>query len=179
MSDPVSPSSAAAPDSSKEPGTYTSKEVAPISEGQMRIAKPFLKLMTWLNVTAFKATNGKIGGTFPGGAPVCLVTMTGRKSRREITIPLIYTPDGEDVLLVASQGGMPRHPVWYHNIAANPNVTIQVGSEAREMVARQATDEEKRERWPRLLSVYPAFDEYQRRTDRNIPVFICSPRASA
>jgi deazaflavin-dependent oxidoreductase (nitroreductase family) len=158
-----------------EPGTLSTRDVKPISEPQMKLVKPLMKLMSGVNVFVYRLTNGRLMGRF-SGADVCLVTMTGRKSGREITIPLIYTPDGEDVLLVASQGGMPKHPAWYYSLAASPEVKIQVRGEVRDMVARQASDEEKRARWPRLLEVYPDFDDYQKRTDRNIPVFICSPK---
>lgn len=158
-----------------EPGTVSTKDVKPISEGQMRFVKPLMKLMTMVNVAVYKLTSGKVMGRM-GGADVCLVTMTGRKSGREITIPLIYTPHGEDVILVASQGGMPKHPAWFYSISANPDITIQVGGDARAMHAHRASDEEKRAIWPVLLEVYPDFDDYQKRTDRNIPVFICSPR---
>ncbi len=159
-----------------EPGTITDNRVDPIPESTMRWVKPILKAMSRLNVAVYKASNGRVGGRFPGGAPVCLLTVMGKKSRKPITIPLIYVPNGEDVLLVASQGGMPRHPGWYYSITANPEVTVQYRGEVREMVARRASDQEKRELWGRLLEVYPPFDEYQRRTERNIAVFVCSPR---
>ncbi len=154
------------------------KTVKPITEGQARIVKPIMRVMSKLNVWVYRASNGNVGGTFPGGAPVCLVTMTGRKSGRRLTIPLIYLPHGDDVILVASQGGMAKHPVWYLNLQANPEVEVQWKGDVRSMVARQATDEEKQALWPDLLKVYPDFDDYQARTDRNIPVMICSPVAS-
>jgi len=82
---------------------------------------------------------------------------------------------GEQKLLVASQGGMERHPVWYYNLKANPDIEIMVGGDKRSYLAEQVSPERKRELWPHLLSLYPDFDEYQARTDRDIPVFLCSP----
>jgi len=151
-------------------------EVKPISEGQARVMKPVMKAMSRLTVWLYRTTGGRIGGTFLRGAPVCLLTMKGRKSGRRITTPLIYTTHGDDVLLVASQGGMDHHPVWYLNLVANPAIEIQRNAEVREMVARQATPEEKSALWHNLVEVYPDFDDYQRRTERDIPVMICSPR---
>jgi deazaflavin-dependent oxidoreductase (nitroreductase family) len=160
-----------------EPGAVAraTKDVPAISPRAQRWSKPIMRFMSWANVLVFRLSSGKVGGHFPGGAPVCLVTMRGRRSGQLRTMPLIYVPNGDDVLLVASQGGMDRHPLWYYNIAANPQVEVQVGAQKRQMAARQIGDDEKRRLWPILLSVYPDFDDYQARTARNIPVFVCSP----
>ncbi len=136
--------------------------------------KRLMKIASRLNVWIYKMSNGKVMGSMKG-SPVCLVTMTGRKSGRTITIPLIYIAHGEDVVLIASQGGAPDHPVWYHNLMANPHVEIQSGSVARPMVVRQADDAEKAEIWPHAVGVYGEFADYQAKTDRNIPLLICSP----
>jgi deazaflavin-dependent oxidoreductase (nitroreductase family) len=100
--------------------------------------------------------------------------MTGRRSGERREIALIHLPWNDKKLLVASQGGMEKHPLWYFNIAADPNIDIMVGGTTQRYLARQASAEEKRELWPHLLSLYPDFDQYQARTDRDIPVFICS-----
>ena len=105
-----------------------------------------------------------------------MVGTTGRKSGKRREIALIHLPWKDSILLVASQGGMEQNPVWYYNIKAHPEIDVMIGGQRRNLLARQASDEEKRELWPHLLSLYPDFDEYQARTDRNIPVFICSPR---
>jgi deazaflavin-dependent oxidoreductase (nitroreductase family) len=154
----------------------TEREVKPFTPQQVRIAKRVMRIMSKLTVWAYRASNGKLGGRFLHGAPVCLLSMTGRKTGKRLTVPLIYTPHDDDVLMVASQGGLDRHPVWYLNLLADPDVEIQVGATTRSMVTRQASDEEKQALWPVLVEVYPDFEDYQRRTKRNIPVMICSPR---
>jgi F420H(2)-dependent quinone reductase len=136
--------------------------------------KWILKTMSKTNVFFYRLTGGRFMKSLKG-SPICLVTMTGRKSGRTITMPLMYTPHGDDVLIVASLGGAPNHPVWYHNLVANPDVEIQVGGTVRKMRARQATAAEKAERWPALVASYPPFEDYQKRTERDIPVMICSP----
>ena len=102
----------------------TGKTVEPIPESAARRVRPIMRLLTRLNVAVYRASKGRLMGTFPGsGAPVCLVTFKGRKTGTERTIALIYVPRGEDVVLVASQGGMEKHPVWYYSIADNPEIT--------------------------------------------------------
>lgn len=140
------------------------------------LVKVFMRWFTRLNVWVFKLSKGRLMKNFPGGHPICVVGSTGRKSGKRREIALIHLPWKDGILLVASQGGMETNPVWYYNIKAYPDIDIMVGGLRQEMVARQASDEEKRELWPHLLSLYPDFDEYQARTDRNIPVFICTPR---
>lgn len=141
-------------------------------------AVPFLKkamaLMTRIHVWAYVTSQGRVGRTF-AGAPCCMVVMTGAKSGKKRMIPLIHIPDGEEIILIASQGGMDRNPAWYYNLKANPDIEVIADGTTRKMVARQANDAEKAERWPIALSVYKDFDEYQARTDRDIPLFICSP----
>lgn len=138
-----------------------------------------IKWMSRFNVAAYKATNGRIGGkwrvgsAFPWGIPVCLLTTTGRKTGRPRTAPLLFLEDGDKVVLVASQGGLPKHPLWFRNIQANPEVTVQIRSRVRTMRARVATDEERAVYWPRLTAMYPDFDNYQSWTDRVIPVVVC------
>jgi deazaflavin-dependent oxidoreductase (nitroreductase family) len=142
--------------------------------GKEKHIKKFIKIMTKLNVWVFKKTNGRLMKNFPGGYPICIVGSKGKKtgSRREIA--LIHLPKDDKLLLVASQGGMDTNPVWYYNIAANPNIDVMIGGVETKMIARQVSDDEKRVLWPHLLSLYPDFDEYQARTDRNIPVFECT-----
>lgn len=138
-----------------------------------------IKWMSRFNVAAYKATNGRIGGkwrvgsAFPWGIPVCLLTTTGRKTGRPRTAPLLFLEDGDKVVLVASQGGLPKHPLWFRNIQANPEVSVQIRSRVRTMRARVATDEERAVYWPRLTAMYPDFDNYQSWTDRVIPVVVC------
>lgn len=140
------------------------------------VVKLFMRWFTRLNVWVFKLSRGRLMKNFPGGYPICVVGTTGRKSGKRREIALIHLPWKDGILLVASQGGMETNPVWYYNIKAYPDIDVMVAGKHQEMVARQASDEEKRVLWPHLLSLYSDFDEYQARTDRNIPVFICTPR---
>jgi deazaflavin-dependent oxidoreductase (nitroreductase family) len=141
----------------------------------MGFARAFLRLATRLQVSVFRATNGKMMNKFVGGYPVCIVTSTGAKSAAIRRIALIHLPLGESKLLVASQGGMDKMPAWYFNIKANPRIQIMVNGSEKDYVARRVSDEEKATLWPHLCVLYPDFDEYQARTDRNIPVFSCDP----
>lgn len=137
--------------------------------------KTLMKVFSKINIFVYRLTNGKLMGSLKG-SPICLVTMTGRKSGRRITIPLIYVAHGENVVLIASQAGAPKHPVWYHNLIADPDIDIQAGSVRRAMQVRQASDAEKAEIWPHAVSVYGEFDDYQAKTNRNIPLLICMPK---
>jgi deazaflavin-dependent oxidoreductase (nitroreductase family) len=136
--------------------------------------KRVIRFFTALNVWVYRLTGGRAMNKMEG-APVCLVTMTGRKSGREKTIALMYTPHGQDVLLVASLGGAPQHPAWYYNLKAHPEIEIQVGRVRRRMRAREASPEEKRALWPVAVANYRSFAAYQERTSREIPLFVCSP----
>ncbi len=107
--------------------------------------------------------------------PVCLLTTTGRKSGLPRTVPLLHMTDGDNVILVASQGGLPENPQWYGNVLADPDVSVQFGTTTRRMRARTATADERARLWPRLTAVYADFDSYQSWTDREIPVVICEP----
>lgn len=151
-------------------------EARPFTSTQERIAKPLIRVMSALNTWSYKLTKGRVGGKLRGGAPVCLVTTIGRRSGEPRTKPLLYLEDGDDVVLVASMGGMSKHPVWYLNMEKSPDVEIQIGSRKRKLRARRATDAEKAALWPKLTAMYRDYDDYQARTDRNIPVMICSPR---
>jgi deazaflavin-dependent oxidoreductase (nitroreductase family) len=104
-----------------------------------------------------------------------LLTTIGRKSGRPRTVPLLYLRHGEDVVIVASKGGMSHHPLWYRNLKAKPEVEIEIGTERTAMRARTATVDEKAALWPSLVAVYRDFDDYQARTERNLPVVILSP----
>lgn len=154
----------------------TEKTRKPFTPCQEKIADLVIKPLSMLNVRAFRISGGRIGGRFRGGAPVLLLTTTGRRSGQPRTTPLLYLRDGENVVVVASKGGMPHNPLWYGNLEANPDVEVEIGHEKKAMVARRATDEEKSALWPRLVGMYGDFDDYQARTDRNIPVVFLSLR---
>ena len=148
----------------------------PFTPREEKFGNVVIKIMSALNTWAYRATGGKIGGKFLRGAPVMLMTTTGCKSGKPRTAPLIYLEDGDDLVIVASKGGMSRHPAWYRNLEQNPEVEVEIGSERRKMRARRVSDEEKAEFWPRLTQIYRDYDDYQARTDRNIPVVVLSPR---
>lgn len=140
-----------------------------------------IKAMSRANVFLYRRTNGRIGGKwriasgFRKPVPVCLLTHRGRKSGRSFTTPLLFLEDGDRVVLVASQGGLPSNPQWYLNLQADPHVTVQIRARVRTMLARTASPEERAELWPRLLELYASFADYQEWTDRVIPVVICEP----
>ncbi|MBJ8337342.1 nitroreductase family deazaflavin-dependent oxidoreductase [Antrihabitans sp. YC3-6] len=139
----------------------------------------FIKAMSAVNVRLYRATGARLGGkwrvgsAFPRGLPVCLLTTTGRKTGIERVSPLIFMEDGDSIVVVASQGGLPKNPAWYWNIKSNPAVTVQVRSQVTHRTATVANAEERARLWPRLVAMYPDFDNYQAWTDREIPVVIC------
>ncbi len=126
----------------------------------------------------YRRTGGRIGQNVPGvGAPMLLLDHVGAKSGTERTSPLLYIEDGDDLVIVASKGGYPKHPAWYHNLMANPDTTVQVGSEHRGIHARTATAEERQRLWPEVVASYGGYSDYQRRSKgREIPLVILEPR---
>jgi deazaflavin-dependent oxidoreductase (nitroreductase family) len=147
----------------------------PWTPTQERVGSVVVKVMSVVNVWLYRATGGWLGSRFRYGAPVCLVTVIGRKSGRPLTVPLLYLQRGREVVLVASKGGMSHHPLWYHNMMANPRVEVEIGRDKQPMLVRRASDDEKRQLWPELVKMYPDYDDYQARTTRNIPVLILAP----
>ena len=149
----------------------------PIRGVEKQIAEVAIWLMSRANTLIFRATGGRVGSSFLRGAPICLVTMRGRKTGRERTVPLIYLKDGRDYVIVASKGGMDEHPLWYLNLKANPDAEVEIGRERTAVRAATASPEEKARLWPRLVEIYPDYADYQRRTEREIPVVILRPAA--
>ncbi|MBV9042417.1 MAG: nitroreductase family deazaflavin-dependent oxidoreductase [Acidimicrobiia bacterium] len=123
----------------------------------------------------YRETDGEVGYLW-NGAPILLLTSTGRRSGEKRTTPLIFGRDGDDYLIVASMGGMPRHPWWYENLRADPEAEIQMKSERIPVMARTATADEKPRLWKIMREIWPNYDEYQSRTDREIPVVVLTPR---
>lgn len=137
------------------------------------------------NVKVFQLTNGRIGAKWRIGAgwkkpvPVLLLDHVGRKSGTQFTTPLLYLRDGANLVIVGSQGGMPKHPQWFHNLLAHPDTTVDLPRErARAVRARVADPAERAALWPRLVDLYADFDSYQSWTDREIPVIVLEPRAA-
>ena len=114
-------------------------------------------------------------GTFDGN-PVLLLHHVGRRSGEARVTPLLYLRDGDDLVIVGSMGGTPKHPAWFHNVCAQPETEVEVGREHRAVTAHVADAEQRTRLWPRLVEHYPAFDTYQARTEREIPVVILSPQ---
>ncbi|BBY05912.1 nitroreductase family deazaflavin-dependent oxidoreductase [Mycobacterium noviomagense] len=134
-----------------------------------------IKWMSRINTWLYKASGGRIGGKFLQGAPVALLTTTGRKTGQPRVSPLLYLRDGDRVVVVASHGGREKNPMWYLNLKANPRVQVQIKKEVLNLTARDATEEERAKYWPRLVEMYSSYEDYQSWTDRKIPIVICEP----
>ena len=135
-------------------------------------ARTTLKVIGTLHRLLYRCSGGRIGGTLRGG-PVLLLTTTGRKTGQERTWPLCYLPaSGDELVLVASAGGAPRHPAWYSNLRADPRVSIRLGGRSTKMVARTAEESERARLWERIVQQYPVVSSYQRKSGREIPVVI-------
>ncbi len=147
----------------------------PMSEKEFRRLRQFIKPFSRLNTWVYRLTNGRLMGELQG-RPVVLITMTGARSGKKRTIPLMYVPYKDGVIIVASQGGAPESPVWYRNLIAHPDIEAQYRDRRMKLRARQVDDAEKAAIWPICVEHYPPFEDYQARTDRNIPVFVCEPR---
>ena len=137
-----------------------------------------MKAMNAVHRTVLKLSGGRIGSSF-GAMPTVELHTTGRKSgqRRSTMLTAPVHDDGRYVL-VASKGGDDRHPEWYLNLVAEPDVELTVGGTTMRMTARTATAEEKAELWPQIVSAFKGYAGYQRRSARDIPVVICEPRAA-
>ena len=122
-------------------------------------------------IEEFRANNGKVSGPFEK-ASLLLLTTTGAKSGRTRTNPVVYTRDGDRLVIIASKGGAPTSPDWYHNLVANPSVTVELPDGKFEAKASVAQGEERDRLFRAQAAVMPAFDEYQQKTARQLPVVI-------
>jgi deazaflavin-dependent oxidoreductase (nitroreductase family) len=127
-----------------------------------------------LHASVFRATNGRIGGRMVG-SPVLLLVTTGRKSDQRRTTVLLYLEDGGRYIIVASNGGTATHPMWWLNLQADPEATVEVGGRKTHVRATEARGAEKARLWQRLIRMYPSYENYQKKTDREIPVIILEP----
>lgn len=152
--------------------TETSAESSHADKGTEPPPRWFLKAFTRLNVWVYQLSSGRLMSSL-AGMPIVLVKMKGARSGKSRIIPLMYVPHEKGVILVASQGGAPKNPLWYHNLVKYPDVEVTEGGKTRKLTARQVGDDEKAELWPTCLEHYPPYGQYQNRTDRNIPVFLC------
>jgi deazaflavin-dependent oxidoreductase (nitroreductase family) len=137
---------------------------------------PVLRRLMGAHTAVYRATRGLIGHRIPGAGPMLLLDHVGAKSGTRRTSPLLYLTDGDNLVVVASKGGFPRHPAWFHNLRANPDTTVQVGSERRDVHARVATAEERARLWPKAVATYGSYADYQRKAPREIPMVILEPR---
>ncbi len=123
------------------------------------------------HVKRYVETNGEEGHEWQGTTTLILTT-TGRKSGEERSTPLIYRPHGDDYVVVASKGGAPAHPAWYLNLSEHPDVTVQVKADRFPATARTATAAERPELWELMAETWPQYDDYQKKTDREIPLVV-------
>lgn len=121
----------------------------------------------------YRATRGRIGGWLPGYPPtLLLLDHIGARSGKKRTTPLVYMPDGDDFVIVGAKGGHPHHPAWLHNLRANPMTEIQIGAERQAVRAREVSGEERARLWLALIAHNPVWEQYRRRTEREIPVVV-------
>ena len=146
-----------------------------MTEREFKTLRRFIKPFSNLNAFVYRVTSGRLMGTFQG-REIMLVKMTGAKSGKPRTVPLMYVPYRDGVIVVASQGGAPKEPVWAKNLRADPNVEVQYKDRVMQLRAREVDDMEKAEVWPTCVQHYAPYEDYQARTKRNIPVFVCEPR---
>jgi F420H(2)-dependent quinone reductase len=137
---------------------------------------PLLRVLMGGHAAIYRASHGLVGHRFPGAPPALLLEHVGAKSGTKRTSPLVYTVDGENLILVASKGGYPKNPAWLHNLLAHPDTTVQVGSRRRAVHARVADRQERKRLWPMVVAVYGGYEGYRRRTEREIPLVILEPR---
>jgi deazaflavin-dependent oxidoreductase (nitroreductase family) len=147
------------------------------------VTPKLIKYMAKAQVRLFRLTNGRIGSKWRVGAgfrkpvPTLLLEHVGRKSGTTFTTPLLYLADGPSLVIVASQGGLPKNPQWYPNLVAHPDTVVHLrGERGRRVRARVASPEERATLWPRLVDLYADFAKYAVWTDREIPVVILEPR---
>lgn len=142
--------------------------------GTTRPAILMQRFITAVHTTLYRVSGGRIGGKLVNN-PMLLLTTTGRKTGKQRVTPLLYIPDNQNMVLIASNGGAPSHPAWYWNLHANPVAEVQVGNRKLRVRAEDAVSGERARLWNKAVSVYSGYATYQQRTDREIPVVILRP----
>jgi len=138
---------------------------------------PATRRFMGLHTLLYQRTGGRLGHTIPGvPGKMLLLDHVGAKSGTKRTSPLLYVRDGEDLVIVASKGGFPKHPAWYHNLLANPDTTVQVGPQHLPVHARVAKPAERERLWKLAVAGYHGYEDYKARTDREIPLVVLEPR---
>jgi deazaflavin-dependent oxidoreductase (nitroreductase family) len=146
---------------------YTEKDLS----GPARLA---MKLGSGAHAGVYRATGGKLFGRM-GKSPILLLNTVGRKSGKKRTSPLLYVMDGEDFVIIASKGGAPTHPAWYLNLRDNPDATVEIGDREVRVRAEEADPEENARLWGKMVEMYPTYEDYQKKTEREIPLLILRP----
>ena len=137
---------------------------------------PVLRRAMGAHTLLYRASGGLIGHRVPFAPPMLLLEHVGAKSGKRRISPLVYVRDGEQVVLVASKGGFPKNPAWFHNLCANPDTRVQIGRRRLDVHARVARPEERGRLWAKAVEVYGPYADYQARTEREIPLVILEPR---
>lgn len=137
--------------------------------------RPLNDLLTVSHRMLYRVANGRVGNRF-AGTPMYLLITKGRKSGKERANPLLFLEDGDNYAVAASNFGHDNHPAWYLNLKADPNARIDLGSETIDVVAEEADGEERERLWERFTEIYNGYQEYEKRTDRRIPVVVLRPR---
>ena len=132
---------------------------------------PDMKEFNQRVITEFRDNGGKVGGEMKN-IPLALITMTGAKSGRTITLPLAYSRDGNRIVVIASYAGAPKNPSWYHNLVAHPEVTVELGTEKYKAKVTEASGAERDRLYKQQADQLPIFNEYQTKTQRRIPVLV-------
>ena len=140
---------------------------------------PVLRRLMGGHTTIYRATRGVIGHRIPGVGPMLLLDHVGAKSGTKRTSPLLYGRDSGNYVIVASKGGNPKNPGWYHNLRANPDTEIQVGSEKIPVRARVPQGEERDRLFAMMERIYSGYTDYAKRTGRKIPIVVLEPRPAA
>ena len=139
--------------------------------GPARLA---LRMGSGAHAGVYRATGGKLFGRI-GKSPILLLNTVGRKSGRKRTSPLLYVVNDEDFVVIASKGGAPTHPAWYLNLRANPDAMVEVGDREVRVRAEEADSEEKARLWQKMVEMYPTYEDYQEKTEREIPLLVLHP----
>jgi deazaflavin-dependent oxidoreductase (nitroreductase family) len=136
-----------------------------------------LKQAMAAHTAVYRATGGLIGHSFPGMPSILLLDHVGAKSGKRRSTPLVYAKDGLDIVLIASKGGHPKNPAWYHNLMANPETSVQIGRDHHLVRAREARQDERDRLWQKACEAYSGYETYRVRTDRQIPIIVLEPRS--
>jgi deazaflavin-dependent oxidoreductase (nitroreductase family) len=136
--------------------------------------RTMIRFITRIHTALYRLTGGVVGGLI-SGTPNLLLTTRGRKSGKSFTTPLLFLPDGDTLILVASYGGSPQDPQWWQNLKVDPTAEVQVGSHRWPVTAEQASEELKARMWPVFCRYYSGYAQYQASTDRIIPLVVLRP----